>query len=118
MHPGLLAKLFGSDGRWAGPCTVVLDAEVNVQQVGTDSIVQGGLKSYAPRLITGRVAANHVRWQPETGTIFLVQNFVVRQHTGEDIHNQTLLIVDAEHVAAVEFSDLRALATLGIPAPT
>lgn len=117
MHPGLLGKLFGSDGRWSGPCTLILDADAQVQPVGTDSIVQGGLKSYAPRLITGRLQANHVHWLPDSTTLLAIQNHVVRQHTGEDILNQSLFVIAAEHVAAVEFGDLKHLAALGVPGP-
>jgi hypothetical protein len=117
MHPGLLGKLFGADGRWNGPCTVILDADAHVQAVGSDSIVQGGMKSYAPRLITGRIVANHVRWLAESGSLLVVQQHVIRQHSGEDIHNNTLYVVDAGHVAAVEFGDLKALAMLGVPEP-
>lgn len=117
MHPGVLGKLFGVDNRWSGPCTVLLDADADVQPVGSDSIVQGGIKSYAPRLITGRIQASHVRWLADTTTLLVVQNHVVRQHTGEDILNQKLFVVDAAHIAAIEFSDLKALSTLDVPAP-
>ena len=57
MHAGLLSKLFGSERQWRGPCTVVLDAAASIQTSGADSIVHGGTKVYAPRMISGRVAA-------------------------------------------------------------
>src|SRR5438309_2088297 len=61
MNVKLLGKLFGIDGRWSGPCTVIVDADADVQSISNDSIVQGGMKSFAPRLITGRVTADAVR---------------------------------------------------------
>jgi len=117
MNAGLLAKLFGTDGRWSGPCIVILDADASVQSIGSDSIVQGGLKSYSPRLITGRLAADTVRLLPEQAALVLVQKHVVRQNSGTDLVQHTLTIVNADHVAAVEFSDLETLAALGIEAP-
>ena len=56
MDPNLLASLFGSDGRWSGSCTVILDAIANIQSIGSDAIVQGGIKTIR-RMITGRVPA-------------------------------------------------------------
>ena len=117
MNATLLAKLFGTDGRWSDACTVILDADANVQHTGTDSIVQGGLKSFAPRLITGRVPADAVRFLPEHSALLLVQNIIIRQPTGDDTIKKTLLIVDAAHVAAIECADLAALTRLGVPPP-
>jgi hypothetical protein len=117
MNAPLLGKLFGTDGRWSAACTVVLDADANVQITGTDAIIQGGLKSFAPRLITGRVYADAVRFMPEQGALLLVQKVVIRQSTGDDTLRQTLLVVDAAHVAAVEFAELGALELLGVPPP-
>ena len=38
MNAGLLAKYFGTDRRWRGPCIVVLDADATIQTTGTDTI--------------------------------------------------------------------------------
>jgi hypothetical protein len=117
MNAALLAKLFGTDGRWSDACTVILDADANVFHTGTDSIIQGGLKAFAPRLITGRVPADAVRFLPDESALLLVQKIVIRQPTGDDTFKQTLLVVDASHVAAIEFNELDALSRLGVPAP-
>ncbi|MFL5340138.1 MAG: hypothetical protein ACJ8F7_08295 [Gemmataceae bacterium] len=117
MNVKLLGKLFGTDGRWSGPCTVIVDADADVQSISNDSIVQGGMKSFAPRLITGRVVADAVRLLPEEGALLLVRTTVIRQSTGEDIVKQSLQVVDVPHVAAVEFAGLTALANLGVPPP-
>ena len=117
MNAALLSKLFGTDGRWSSACTVVLDADANIQITGTDAIVQGGLKSFAPRLITGRVPVDAARYMPDQSALLLIQRQVIRQTTGDDIVRQTLLIVDIGHVAAIEFADLRALELLGVPPP-
>ena len=118
MNAQLLAKLFGADGRWSGACTVVLDADANVQSIGSDAIVTGGMKSYAPRLITGRIVADEVRLLPDLSTLLLVQKTVIRQQTGDDLLKQALVVVDANHVAAVEFADLKILDRLEIKAPS
>src|SRR5437762_14253326 len=99
MNAALLAKLFGSDGRWSAACTVVLDADANVQVTGTDAIIQGGLKSFAPRLITGRVHADAVRYMPENGALLLVQTVGIRQTTGDDPMRQTMMVGGAGSVA-------------------
>ena len=53
MDAGLLQKLFGPPPAWSGSCTVLVDAETSVKTTGTDSIVTGGVKSYAPRVTSG-----------------------------------------------------------------
>jgi hypothetical protein len=117
MHAGLLAKYFGTDRQWRGPCTVILDADASIQTTGSDSIVQSGAKVYAPRLISGRVAADTVCLLPDEGTLLLVQVQRIRQATGEDLTQQTLLVVNLGHVAAIEFPDLKPLQALGIGLP-
>ena len=117
MNAALLAKLFGTDGRWSPACTVVLDADASIQVSGTDSIIQGGLKSFAPRIITGRVHADAVRYMADQSALLLVQKTVIRTTTGEDTVKQTLLVVDADHVAAIEFAELGALELLGVKPP-
>jgi len=117
MHAGLLSKLFGTDKQWRGPCVVILDAAASIQVAGTDSIVQSGAKTFAPRLISGRVAADAACLLPEEQTLLLVQTQRIRQATGEDQYQQTLLAVALAHVAAVEFPDLTLLRGLGLSEP-
>ena len=117
MDASLLGQLFGTDGQWSGPCTVILDAAAHVQTTGTDSIVQGGLKSFSPRLITGRVPADRVRCLPKVSALVLVQRHVIPQHTGDDLIRHSVFVVDSTHVVAVEFDRSDVLARLGIEEP-
>jgi hypothetical protein len=117
MNAQLLTKLFGTDGRWCGGCTVILNAEANIQPISNDVIVTGGIKSFAPRLITGRIAADAVKLLPEMSTLLLIQKTVIRQQTGDDLIKRTLSIVDVNHVVAIEFAELDALDRLGVAAP-
>jgi hypothetical protein len=117
MNARLLAKFFGTDRQWQGPCVVVLDAEATIQATGADSIVQSGTKVYAPRLISGRVAADAVCLLADEEALLLVQAQRIRQATGEDHHQQTLTVVNLRHVAAVEFPDLKPLAAFGVAPP-
>ena len=117
MNAQLLSKLFGTDGKWRGPCTVIVDADANVQTIGSDSIVQGGLKTYSPRLITGRIVADSLQLLPEFGALLLIQKTVIRQQGEDDLIKTSLLVVDAGHVVAVEFAELEVLDRLGVRAP-
>lgn len=117
MNAAVLNRCFGTDRAWRGPCVVVLDADANIQSTGSDAIVQSGAKVYAPRIISGRVAADHACWLPQDETLLLVQSVRIRQATGEDLHQQTLVIVALGHIAAIEFPDLKALDPLGVAAP-
>lgn len=117
MNAALLSQYFGSDRQWRGPCVVILDADATIQSPGADAIVQSGAKVYAPRMISGRVSADHACLLPQNETLLLVQTQRIRQATGEDLQQQTLLLVDLQHVAAIEFSDLSMLDRLGIAKP-
>jgi len=117
MNAQLLTKLFGADGRWNGACTVIINADANVAPIGNDAIVTGGLKSFAPRLITGRIQADAVKFAAELSSLLLIQKTVIRQQTGDDLIKQTLSIVDVDHVAAIEFAELGALDRMGIAPP-
>ena len=117
MHANLLTRYFGTDRQWRGPCTVILDAEASIQTSGSDSIVQSGVKVYAPRLISGRIAADAVCLLPEESALVLVQTVRIRQATGEDLTQQTLLLVSLPHVAALEFADIKPLQAFGISPP-
>src|SRR3982751_6442977 len=78
MNTVILEKMFGRDQRWHGPCTVILDAEAGVYALGVDSIVGGGAKSYAPRMISGRVQADSVCLLEDRSALLLVQNQKVK----------------------------------------
>ena len=117
MHAGLLTKYFGTDRQWRGPCVVILDAQASIQSTGSDSIVQSGAKTYAPRLISGRVAADAACLLPEENALILVQSHRIRQATGEDLTQQTLLLVSLPHIAALEFTDIKPLHALGVSPP-
>jgi hypothetical protein len=117
MDIGLLAKFFGKDKSWQGACTVILDAEASVQAVGGDSLLIGGVKNYAPRLLSGRIVADAVCLLPDHSALLVFQQSYVRQQTGEEVVKQTLLAIDAGHVVAVEFTDLDALERLGVAEP-
>jgi hypothetical protein len=117
MQTALLTRYFGTDRQWRGPCTVILDAHASIQTSGTDSIVQSGTKVYAPRLISGRVPADAICLLPDENVLVLVQTARIRQATGEDLTQQTLLIVTLGHVAAIEFPDIKPLQALGISPP-
>ena len=118
MNAGMLAKLFGSDRRWSGPCTVILDADASIQVTGTDSIVNSGTKMYSPRLISGRVNAEAACLLAEEGVLLLLQTQKIRQATGHDLTRQTLVYVSVPHVAAVEVEGLATLKLLDLPDPT
>ncbi|MCX7701013.1 MAG: hypothetical protein N2039_09060 [Gemmataceae bacterium] len=117
MDVELLTQLFGTKGRWSGPCTVIIRADAHVQTIGNDAIVQGGVKTYSPRLITGRVPADHVMLLPDRSALLLIKRNIQRQATGEDQVQYTLQVVNTAHVAAVEFDRLDALQQLGVAAP-
>ena len=117
MDAGLLVKFFGTDSAWKGPCVVILDAEATVTVTGQDSIVTGGVKMYAPRLTSGRIAADAVCLLPNQSTLLVVQQLVNRQQTGEEQKRQILTVVDTKHIVALEFADLSPLELLGVPEP-
>src|SRR5262245_32748935 len=116
MQPALLGKLFGSR-EWSGPCTVILDADATIQTSGTDAIINAGMKVFAPRLISGRVAADAVCFLAEVEALVMVQHVRIRQAGGEDQFQQTVYIASAHHVSAIEFPDGKPLSTLGVSAP-
>ena len=117
MNLNLLARYFGTDRQWKGPCVVVLDAESTIQSTGSDAIMQGGAKVFAPRTISGRVSADHVCFLPEEQALLLVQLHRIRQAGGEDLQQNTLVAVAISHVAALEFTDLLPLKAWGIAEP-
>ena len=117
MKADLLSKYFGKDRQWRGPCVVIVDGEATIQSSGSDAIVQSGAKVYAPRMISGRINADFACLVADEETLLLVQTHRIRQATGEDLQQDTLLMVDLCHVAAIEFPDLMALRALGVAFP-
>lgn len=120
MDVGLLRKLFGAEQQWYGACTVVIDGEVTVQAVGADAIGVGGSKFFAPRTISGRIAAEAVCLAKDGSALVLLQQQRSKSATGEEILKQTLTVSDPEHVVAVEFSEAVpvVLQALGISVPS
>jgi hypothetical protein len=117
MDAALLGKLLGRDQQWHGPCTVILDADATVQTGGTDSIGAGSIKSYAPRMVSGRIAADCVCLLADGQALAMVQQQRTRQSTGEEAVKNTLIVADGAHVVAIEFPDLAPLTGLGLSAP-
>lgn len=117
MNAKLLGQYFGQNREWRGPCIVVLDANATIQSPGADAIVQGGAKVYSPRMISGRMAADFACLLAEEEALLLVQHHRIRQATGEDLQQDTVVLVDLDHVAAIEFSDLSPLSALGVSSP-
>lgn len=117
MKSGTLNKLFGNEKQWHGPCIVVVDAEAAIQSSGTDAIVNAGVKMFAPRLISGRIDADAACYLPDDHAMVVVQKCRIRQATGEDQVQQTVLVIDVDHVAAIEFAHAKSLADLGLTDP-
>ncbi|MGE3804250.1 MAG: hypothetical protein AB7K24_06225 [Gemmataceae bacterium] len=117
MNAGLLVKLFGREQRWMGACTIILNADANIQQQGTDSIVGGGAKSYAPRMVSGRILADAVCLLQDASALIIIQQSKHRAPTGEEKVLQMMTIADTAAVVAIEFSDTAALPGLGLSSP-
>lgn len=115
MDVGLLKKILGP--QWSGACTVIVDAEGSVQQVGGDSIAGAGVKTYAPRTVSGRIQADHICMLGDGSAVLALQQQRVRQATGEDVVKQTLTVVDPVHIVAIEFVDTNMLTALGLQPP-
>lgn len=118
MNASLLVKMFGREQRWHGPCVIVLDAEASVQSLGVDSILGGGAKQYAPRMVSGRVNADAVCLVQDGSAIVALQQQKMRASTGEETIKQTLIVADAANVVSVEFSDTSMLTNLGLSIPS
>src|SRR5262245_42980680 len=98
MNAGLLSKIFGDDKKWNGACTVIMSANAGVYALGVDSIVGGGAKSYAPRIISGRVTADYVCFLKEHNALLVVQHLKVKQTSGEEAVKQMLIVADIDHI--------------------
>jgi hypothetical protein len=117
MDGNVLGKLFGREQKWQGPCTVILGAEAALKVHGSDSIVAGGVKMYAPRTVSGRINADAVCLLQDNSALLIIQQQKFRQDTGEESVKQSLLVADPGQIAALEFLDTASLAALGLSAP-
>lgn len=117
MDPALLQRLFGPAPAWSRPCIVVVDADASVKPAGQDSLLTGGAKTYAPRVTSGRIEADAVCFHADLGALLVVQRVWTRTHDGQDKVQHTLIVVNAAHVAAVEFNGLGQLERLGVAPP-
>ena len=117
MNVGLLERLLGGDRAWSAPCTVVLDADAMLVSSGPDSILSGGIKSYAPRTATGRLDADTCCLLKAEGAMMIVRQTYHKDGTGAEQVKQTVLIADTAHVAAVEFMGTDVTQTVGLAAP-
>jgi hypothetical protein len=118
MDASVLQKLFGKDQRWHGPCTIIMNGDAALKTHGSDSIVAGGVKMYAPRTVSGRVCADAVCLLEDASAFLIVQQHKTRQETGEESVKQFLIVANPGEVIAVEFQDTTPLAILGIHPPT
>jgi hypothetical protein len=117
MNSALLLRVFGRDQQWHGACTVIMDAEAAVATLGVDSILGGGAKQYAPRMISGRIEADAACLLADGSALLIVQQQKVKLNTGEESLKQRVTIADAAHVVAVEFHDTQCLGKLGVSMP-
>jgi hypothetical protein len=117
MNAALLSKIFGRDQQWHGPCTVLMHGEAAVATQGVDSLLGGGTKQYAPRVISGRITADAICLLHDGSALLLVQQQKTKQTTGEEVVRQILTVADTAFVMGVEFPDTGNLAVLGVNAP-
>jgi len=117
MDIGLLIRFFGREGQWFGACVIILDADANVRSTGPDTILSGGIKSYAPRFVSGRIHADAVCLMPDQSALLTVSQLPTKLPTGEITTRQTLTIIDPKRIVAVEFTDFSVLSVLGIAEP-
>ena len=117
MNAALLNKIFGRDQQWHGPCTVLMHGEAAIATQGVDSLLGGGTKQYAPRVISGRIVADAVCLLQDGSALLLIQQQKTKQSTGEEQVKQLLTVADTAFVMGVEFPDTGSLAVLGVNAP-
>jgi hypothetical protein len=117
VDAGFLERLVGESRTWSGPCVVILDAAAAINTPGPDSIVVGGQKSYAPRVPTGRLAADAVMLLKEEEILLVVEQRNHKDNTGQTRVKRTLTVVDTMRVVGVEFENIAALNRLDVPEP-
>ncbi len=117
MDAGLLERLLGGNRVWSGPCSVIVDAQAVVKTPGPDSIVTGGMKSYAPRVTTGRLVADSACLLREENAVLVVEQSKFKDASGVAHIKQQLTIVDVKHVVGLAFENIVALKLLGVEDP-
>jgi hypothetical protein len=117
MNSALLVKVFGKDQSWHGPCTIITQGNAAVATQGTDTLMGGEIKQYAPRVISGRIMADAICLLPESQALLILQQQKFRQSTGEERVQQLLTVADTSYLMAIEFPDPGTLALLGVTAP-
>jgi hypothetical protein len=107
----------GGDRVWSKPCVIILDAEAAVKSPGPDSIVSGGIKTYAPRYSTGRLEADACCLLKDQNGLLILQQLRHKDGTGQEHVKQTLVVVDVGAVTGVEYNHVNALKALGVQPP-
>ena len=102
MDARLLGKLFGHEQRWHGPCTVIVDSDASIIAIGADSIGSSATKSYAPRLVSGRIIADSVCFLLEGSALLTIQQQKIRQGPSEEITKHSLVDVLVIHSRVVD----------------
>lgn len=117
MDAGFVERVLGGNRVWSGPCTVIIDANSAVEVPGPDNLITGGQKLYAPRVPTGRLAADSVILLKEEEVLIAVQQHLHKDSTGQSHVKQRLTLVDVLRVVGVEFEHTGPLKALGIGSP-
>lgn len=117
MDAAFLERLLGGSRTWSTACVVILDADASVKAPGPDSIATGGVKTYAPRVSSGRLVADTVCLLREENVLLVVEQIRHKDAVGEIHIKQTLTVVDVHHVVALEFDHTNPLESLGVPPP-
>ncbi|MGL4422941.1 MAG: hypothetical protein ACRCZF_19895, partial [Gemmataceae bacterium] len=91
--------------------------EATLKSPGPDTILGGGIKSYAPRYSSGRVDADATYLLPQQKALCVVQQVTNKDATGMEFIRQSLLVVDTDRIGAIEFAHWAPLKALGLPAP-
>jgi hypothetical protein len=117
MDPAVLLKLFGAEQQWVGPCTIIVAADAGVHTAGTDAVGGGGMRVYAPRVVSGRIPADLACVIAGGAALVVVQQQKVRQATGEETSKLVTTVLGAAHLAGVEFPDATPLTPLGLTPP-
>jgi hypothetical protein len=119
MDISVMKQMFGTEQVWQGPCTVILDAQASVQVAGQDALATGGIKAWAPRTISGRIAADAVCLLRDCSALVLLQQLRSKTATGEEVVKYTLTVANPPRVVAVEFTENvpHALSLIGLALP-
>jgi hypothetical protein len=114
MEAAVLTKLLGREQHWHGPCTILVASEASVQLGGTDAVGGGGAKTYAPRVVSGRVQADSVCVLHDGSALIALQQQKSRQATGEETIRHQMTVLSSAHVVGLEFPDAVLLSALGV----